>query len=165
MRAAIVAVVVALAVLAGCGGSAASGAPGEATVVHVVDGDTVDVDVGGATERVRLLGINTPETKAPDRPVECFGPEASARLVALLPEGTRVALARDVEPRDRYGRLLAYVTRVDDQLFVNAELARGGFADVLVIEPNTARAPELAAAVAEARASGRGQWSACPAAP
>jgi micrococcal nuclease len=118
--------------------------------------------VHGSVERVRLLGIDTPETKAPGRPVGCYGPEASAHLAELLPVGTVVALARDVEPRDRYGRLLAWVTREPDGLFVNGEIAAGGYARLLVIAPNGARAGEVAAAVADAQRSGRGQWSACP---
>jgi micrococcal nuclease len=157
--------VVVLLVVAGllaCGGRAGALPPGHGRVVHLVDGDTLDVVVGGTTERVRLLGIDTPETVAPDRPVECFGREASARLAELLPEGTVVALERDVEARDRYGRLLAYVTRAADGLFVNAELARGGYAELLTIAPNRARAGELGAAVAEARRAGRGRWGACP---
>ncbi|HWJ64124.1 MAG TPA: thermonuclease family protein, partial [Acidimicrobiales bacterium] len=74
-----------------------------ATVTHVVDGDTVDLAIGGATERARLLGIDTPETVKPNAPVDCFGPEASARTKALLPDGTAVVVQRDREARDRYG--------------------------------------------------------------
>jgi len=151
--------------VAGCGARAAPDQPGAASVVRVVDGDTVEVVVAGQHETVRLLGIDTPETLAPGRPVECFGPEATAFLQELLPEGTAVELARDTEARDRFGRLLAYVTRADDQLFVNAAVAAGGYADVLVLAPNTARAGELVAAVADAKARGAGRWSACPAGP
>lgn len=136
--------------------------PGEAVVVDVVDGDTVTVEAGGRREDVRLLGIDTPETVHPTKPVECFGPEASARTAQLLPPGTRVRLERDVEPRDQYGRLLAYVRRVDDDLFVNLALVEGGFADVLVIEPNRAYARELRAARDAADRAGTGRWSACP---
>jgi micrococcal nuclease len=97
----------------------------------------------------------------PTKPVECFGPEASAHTAQLLPPGTRVRLERDVEARDHYGRLLAYVHRVDDDLFVNRSLVDGGFADVLVIEPNHAYAEELRAGRAEADRAGKGRWSAC----
>lgn len=137
--------------------------PGEsARVVDVVDGDTVEVAVGGRTESVRLLGIDTPETVDPDRPVGCFGPEASARTAALLPEGTEVVLERDVEGRDHFGRLLAYVFRADDDAFVNEVLVAEGFAEVLVIEPNGAYAPRLRAAESAARAAGAGLWGSCP---
>lgn len=134
---------------------------GQATVTRVVDGDTIVVDVGGRTEKVRLIGIDTPETKDPRKPVQCYGKEASERTEALLPKGTAVRLERDVELRDRYGRLLAYVFRWRDGLFVNLELARGGYAQVLTIPPNVANADKFVAAVADARRAGRGLWRAC----
>jgi micrococcal nuclease len=98
-----------------------------------------------------------------DSPVECFGPEASAFLEQLLPEGTPVRLSRDVEPRDQYDRLLAYVERSSDGLFVNVEIARQGYAQQLTIPPNVAHADEVRAAVREAREADRGLWGACPA--
>ena len=178
LRSAVVATVLALAACrpatAGRGGPAA--APGtrappggptaaavetNAVIDHVVDGDTVDVRIDGRTERVRLIGINTPETKDPRRPVECYGPEASALTSLLLPAGTGVRLERDVEARDDYGRLLAYVRR-SDGLFVNLELARQGAAVVLSIRPNTAFAAVIAVAADEARRARRGLWGACP---
>lgn len=154
---------------AGCsGGRAASGpAPavgGAGRVEKVVDGDTLDVALAGRTERVRLLGIDTPETVKPDTPVECYGREASARLRALLPERTPVRLVRDAEERDRFGRLLAYVYRQPDGLFVNLDLVRGGYAQVLTLPPNVAHAAELRAAARDARRSTRGLWGSCPAA-
>ena len=63
-----------------------------ATLVRVVDGDTIQVEVDGQRENVRLIGIDTPETKRPNTPVECFGPEASAFTPSLLPEGTPLLL-------------------------------------------------------------------------
>jgi micrococcal nuclease len=132
-----------------------------AVVVRVVDGDTVVMKVATKEERVRLIGIDTPETVDPDRPVQCYGPEASAHTKELLPPGTYVHLDRDVEARDDYGRLLAYVTRATDGLFVNVELAADGFADALSIPPNTAHAKDVAAAVAAARSGGKGLWGAC----
>ncbi len=135
---------------------------GEAVIEHVVDGDTVDVDLDGRDERVRLIGIDTPETKDQDSPVECYGPEATALTELLIPPGTIVRLERDAEARDDYGRLLAYVHR-SDGLFVNLELARQGAATVLSIRPNTAYADVIADAVDEARRAGRGLWGACPA--
>lgn len=144
-----------------CTPSRAAPADGTATVVEVSDGDTIDVDLGGRRETIRLLGIDTPETKHPTKPVECYGAEASERTAALLPEGVQVRLVRDAEARDRYGRLLAYVYRVDDDLFVNLALVTDGFADVLDIAPNSAHAAELARAVSTARAAGAGLWGAC----
>lgn len=132
-----------------------------ALVVGVVDGDTIDVDVDGRRERVRLIGIDTPETLKPDTPVECYGPEATARAADLLPEATPVRLERDVEPRDTYGRLLAYVYRAADGMFVNLQLVAGGFARPLPFEPNTAHAGEFASAAATAQSQSLGLWEAC----
>jgi micrococcal nuclease len=155
---------VALAVAACATSSPASQPPGRAIVAHVVDGDTIDVTIGGHRERVRLIGINTPETVDPRRPVECFGHEASLHTSTLLPEGTEVDLVRDVEPRDAYGRLLAYVYRRPDGLFVNLDLAEQGYADLLTFPPNIAHVDEFRAAVAAARRASRGLWSRCRAA-
>ena len=158
-----------LAALAGCGTPRArtvatpdGGRGAAASVVHVVDGDTLDVELDGRDERVRLLGIDTPETVKPNHPVDCFGPEASARTKALLPPGTAVVLQRDAEPRDRYGRLLVYLWRRADGLFVNGSLVDDGYADTLSIEPNTAHRGDLAARRDAARRAGRGRWGACP---
>lgn len=137
----------------------------EAVVRSVVDGDTIEVSFGGGTgERVRLLGIDTPETVKPDAPVDCFGPEASAATKDLLEPGTTVIVQRDTEARDRYGRLLGYIWRTDGT-FVNRVLVADGFARTLSIAPNTAHRGDLAAAAAEARAAGRGLWASCPPAP
>ena len=131
----------------------------EVTVEAVVDGDTIAVDGG---ERVRLTGIDAPESVKPASPVECFGIEASRHLKSMLPRGTRVRLVGDVEQRDRFGRLLAYVYRASDGLFVNAAMVRDAYAQPLSIPPNVAHAEELAALARSARAAGRGLWSACP---
>ncbi len=104
--------------------------------------------LGHDDERVRLIGIDTPETVKPDTPVQCWGPQASAHMKHLLTPGTAVRVARDAEPRDKYGRLLLYIWRVRDGLFVNLDLAADGFARILSIEPNTAHEADLAAAVA-----------------
>ena len=153
----------ALVALVGCRstGPAPAASPGGAVVERVVDGDTVDVDIGGRNERVRLIGIDTPETKDEDSPVECYGPEATALTELLVPPGTPVRLERDVEARYDYGRLLAYVHRTDG-LFVNLELARQGAATELSIRPNTAYAGLIGGAVDEARRARRGLWGACP---
>lgn len=140
-----------------------TGGQGAALVVtHVVDGDTIDLRLpDGSTDRARLLGIDTPETVKPNTPVQCFGPEASARAKALLPPGTDVLLQRDTEARDRYGRLLVYVWRRRDGLFVNRALVADGFARTLFIEPNHAYRSDLSATSAAARAAGAGLWGSC----
>ena len=107
-----------------------------ATVDRVVDGDTIVADINGTRERVRLLGIDTPESVAETRPDQCYGVEASDYLKALLPKGTEITLIRDKEARDQYDRLLAYVIRSDDQLFVNLDLLQQGYAGVLIYSPN-----------------------------
>jgi micrococcal nuclease len=132
----------------------------EPTVVKVIDGDTIDVRIGRDVIRIRLLGIDTPETKDPRKPVQCFGPEASRRTSELLPKGTVVHLEADVETHDAFGRTLAYVHR-SDGLFVNLSLVTDGFADVLIIAPNGSHADEFTAAAAAARAEPRGLWKAC----
>jgi micrococcal nuclease len=140
---------------------AEAGRPGAVTVVRVVDGDTLVARLPAGDEKIRLIGIDTPETVDPRKPVQCFGREASARTKALLPKGTAIRLERDAEARDRYGRLLAYVYRADDGTFVNLALAEEGFAQPLTIPPNVAYADRFAAAAAGARAAGLGLWEAC----
>jgi micrococcal nuclease len=137
--------------------------PSLATVARVVDGDTVFVQAGSRSFDVRLLGIDTPETVDPDRPVGCYGPEASAYTKHLL-TGRRVRLVYDRQLHDVYGRWLAYVylEREDrPDLFVNARLVSAGYARTLSIPPNTAHASELAALERTAALAGRGLWSAC----
>lgn len=140
-------------------GTAGALAP-NATLVKVVDGDTIDVRIDGTKERVRLIGIDTPETKKPNTPVQCYGPEASAFTTSLLPVGTDVYLERDVEARDKYDRLLAYVY-LTDGTFVNLQIMREGYAHVLTIPPNVAHADEFVQAARDARAAGAGLWSRC----
>ncbi len=140
---------------------AAGALESNATVEHVVDGDTVDLIVDGSTQRVRLIGVNTPETVDRRKPVQCFGPEAKQYTLSLLPAGTPVRLERDVEPRDDYGRLLGYVHRAADGLFVNLELVWQGYASPLTIKPNTTHAREFIDAATAAQQAGRGLWAAC----
>jgi micrococcal nuclease len=160
-RAAWLLVVVLSACASGGGTSMSSGPSGTAVVVRPVDGDTVVVDVEGQEESVRLIGVDTPESVAPDRPVECFGPEAKARTAELLPKGTVVRLERDVEARDRYDRLLAYVIRDADDVLVNLLLVEEGYAESIAYPPNVARQGDLDRAESEARAAGRGLWPTC----
>ena len=131
-------------------------------VVRVVDGDTIHVQVGGTRETVRYIGVDTPESVKPGTPVQCFAKRASTfnhRFVG----GEQVRLVLDAEPRDRYGRLLAYVYRVRDKRFVNAALVRRGYAVPLTIPPNVAHAEQFRKLASAARRAGRGLWSSCPA--
>lgn len=130
-------------------------------VEGVVDGDTIDVTIDGADERIRLLGIDTPETKVPERPPECFGPEAAARTTSLLPAGTVVRLERDIVARDDYGRLLAYVYRARDDLLINEALVREGYARPMWIAPNGALRDRLIDAAIAAEAADVGLWARC----
>ena len=137
--------------------------PGHGTIERVVDGDTVIVDAGGHSMDVRLLGIDTPETVDPHRPVGCYGPEASAYTKHLL-TGRQVRLVYDRQLHDVYGRWLAYIyleRQGRPDLFVNARLITAGYARTLSIPPNTAHATELSALERHAALAGRGLWSAC----
>lgn len=134
----------------------------EGVVVSVVDGDTVRVDMDGWVESVRLIGIDTPETGAggyTER--ECGGPEATLFLRGLLPEGEPVHVELGVEQFDRYGRVLGYVHRADDGLFVNLEVAVAGYADELAIPPNTLWSDVIAKAVLLAQEQQLGIWRMC----
>ena len=127
-------------------------------VTRVVDGDTVEVRLGGRTEDVRYIGVDTPETVKPGAPVDCFGPQASSFNHRLV-EGRRVRLVLGEERRDVYGRLLAYVYLGDR--FVNAELVRRGLARTLTIPPNDRYAERLKRLEIAASRAGRGLWGAC----
>ncbi len=171
-------VVVALALLAGACASAGGGsavadstpvatlpasdvlAP-NATVDRVVDGDTIIVLINGRRERVRLIGIDTPESVDKNRPVQCYGHEASAYTESLLPPGTPVSLVRDVEARDQYDRLLAYVVRTADQLFVNLDLIENGYAGPLTYPPNDHYARLFESSADTAASAGIGLWGTC----
>lgn len=128
-------------------------------VTKVVDGDTIDVLMDGKTERVRLLGINTPESVDPRRPVECFGREASAKAKEWL-DGRSVRLEYDEsqDRRDKYGRLLAYVYR-DDGFFYNLEIIKAGYAyEYTYFLPYEFQA-EFKAAQKDAETKERGLWA------
>lgn len=137
-------------------------AAARAEIQRVVDGDTVVAAFnGGRTENVRLIGVDTPEKPGGRLPAECFGAEATAFTTALLPPGTPVLLTGGAETRDVYDRLLAYVHRAADGLFVNMALAREGYAVELPIPPNTDYTAHFAAAAEAARAENLGLWGAC----
>ncbi len=134
-----------------------------AIVESVIDGDTIDVIIDGVEERVRLTGIDTPEKARRDTgaPAECFGDEATEFTESLLPVGTPVRLERDVVGRDDYGRLLAYVYRADDGIFVNFEIVRQGYAQPLTIPPNVTFSEVMVQAARDAERDDVGLWSAC----
>jgi micrococcal nuclease len=129
-------------------------------VVHIVDGDTVDVRIGDAARRVRYIGVDTPESVKPDTPVQCFAKQASAfnsRLVA----GRRVRLQYGPDRHDRYGRLLAYVYLPGHSRSVNAELVAEGYGRVLAIAPNTAHLRPYLRLERLARERHLGLWGSC----
>jgi micrococcal nuclease len=154
-------VAVALSLLVSCSSGATTENEVLITVLKVIDGDTVDIDIKGNTERVRLIGVNTPETKHPTKPIECFGPEASAYLTQLLPKGTHVRIERDIEARDRYGRMLLYLYRESDNLFINLDLVSHGYGTPMSIEPNTFHRNDFVHAAALAETTNEGLWKAC----
>lgn len=143
----------------GAGVFAPTGETESAVVVRVVDGDTIVVDRGHGQERLRYIGIDTPETVDPRQPIEWMGQEASEANRALV-EGRSVMLERDVTERDRYDRLLRYVwlREPDGWILVNLELVRLGFAQVVTYPPDVRYVDQYLAAQAEARAAGRGLW-------
>ena len=123
-------------------------------VERVVDGDTVVLEGG---DKVRLIGINTPETVDPRRPVQWYGKEASARAKALL-SGKRVRMEQDVEKKDRYGRTLGYL-RLEDGTFVNLRMVEEGYAFAYPYPPNVKYEALFRDAEARAREGRRGLWS------
>lgn len=159
------AVAVALSVAACSSGVSADTAPGTLhgpyPVTRVVDGDTVRVDRDGQEIVVRLIGLDTPETVAPDRPVECFGPEASARTKDLV-DGGQVWLEYDEASglTDKYDRTLAFVW-LDNDTMLNEVLVAEGFAEEVTYTDGYAHQADLRAAEARARETGAGLWSAC----
>jgi micrococcal nuclease len=136
--------------------SAAAQSMLEGAVVRIVDGDTIHVRIGDRVEKVRYIGVNTPEVHHPVKREEPGGREAAAVNRDLV-GGQRVRLELDVQPRDRYGRLLAYVWLADTM--VNAELVRRGFAQVMTVPPNVRYQSLFLKLQREAREAHRGLWS------
>lgn len=131
-----------------------------ALVLRVVDGDTILVRDRGSkrTERVRYIGVDTPESVKENTPVQCFGHEASDFNRRLV-QGEIVRLVPDREPRDRYGRSLAFVYVGDT--FVNAELLKKGYARTIEVPPNTSKADYFARLERSAIGERQGLWAAC----
>ncbi len=132
-----------------------------AVVTRVVDGDTIEVDVRGNRSMVRLIGIDTPEKTGGLLAAECYGDEATVITSHLLVPGEEVFLEGDVELRDRYGRLLAYVHRSRDGLFINHHLVEIGAAAAKTYEPNSHHAALFGRAQARAKEANRGLWQTC----
>lgn len=139
----------------GVGLFASSASAEEAVVERVIDGDTIDVKIEGQTERVRLLNIDTPETKDPNEPVECLGPEATAFTGSLLQPGQTVELEYDEDRTDKYGRTLAHV-KLGDGRYVSDEIARAGLGDAIVVGVNDKRFADVRDALTEASDHERG---------
>ena len=125
-------------------------------VDRVIDGDTIGLQNG---DRVRYIGIDTPEVVDPRKPVQCFGVEAARRNKELV-EGKSVRLEKDVSERDKYGRLLRYVFLPDGN-FVNLKLVEEGYAAASTFPPDVKYAAEFATAEKEAREAKKGLWQAC----
>jgi micrococcal nuclease len=135
----------------------------EAEVVRVVDGDTIIVAIDGHEERLRYIGIDTPESVTPDQGVECFGPEATAENARLV-AGRIVVLEADEEDRDQFGRLLryVYVVELDGSLvMVNERLVADGYAEAGSYPPNKRYEDDLRAAQEAARTRAAGLWGTC----
>lgn len=156
-----------LVLLAGCGstGTATDTAPGTLhgpyPVVRSVDGDTIRVNRNGEEIVIRFIGLDTPETVAPDRPVECFGPEASARTKELV-EGGQVWLEYDEASglTDKYDRTLAFVW-LDQQTMLNELLIAEGYAEEVTYTDGYAHQREFQDAERAAQSAGLGLWGAC----
>jgi micrococcal nuclease len=147
--------------LVACGGDAPSLPPDVGVVESIVDGDTIDLRIGGREERVRLIGIDTPELHTDSGVPECFAGEATDFTAGQLPAGTEVRLERDVVGRDDYGRLLAYVYRRADEVLINEFVVARGYARPLTIAPNDAHRDAFVDAARAAEVADLGLWGAC----
>lgn len=125
-------------------------------VTRAIDGDTIETEAG---EKVRYIGVNSPESVDPRRSVQCFGQEASAYNRELV-EGKNVRLVKDISETDKYGRLLRYVY-LEDGTFVNLTLVQNGYARASTFPPDVKYSKTFVAAEREAREKMRGLWDAC----
>lgn len=129
-----------------------------AQVTHVVDGDTIDIIFNCKKERVRLIGINTPETVDPRRPVQCFGKEASDKTKSLLSGATvRIETDPTQNERDKYGRLLAYIFL--DDVNINKKLIEDGYAYEYTYGKAYKYKKEFKAVQTDAKEQKRGLWA------
>jgi micrococcal nuclease len=146
-----------IAITAGCQEKTASSNPNREQVIvdRVVDGDTFEIQRNGKKEKVRLIGIDTPETKKPNTPVMFYGKEASDYTKKRLEKKT-VGLEWDVDREDQYNRLLAYVW-IEDELY-NRTLVREGYARIATFPPNVKYVDSFKKDQEEARQKGKGLW-------
>ena len=132
-------------------------------VLAVVDGDTIDIKTATGKDRVRLIGIDTPETVDPDKPVQCFGPEASNKLKSLI-SGKQIKLEADSsqDNRDKYNRLLRYVFL--DGKSINLQMVSNGYAREYTYRTAYKYQAEFKQAETDAKAAELGLWAdnACP---
>jgi micrococcal nuclease len=132
-------------------------------VTEVIDGDTFKIETG---QKVRLIGVDTPELHHPTKGVQCFGKEAMLKTKELI-DGKEVRLEKDVSETDRYGRLLRYVYVIDPNasssagLFLNDYLMKEGYARVLTVPPDVSKADVFRASQDEAMNAQKGLWKAC----
>lgn len=132
-------------------------------VVRVVDGDTVEVQVGKEEETVRMIGIDTPETVRPGVAVECGGPQASSYMKKLLPGGTPVRVVSDPtqDATDTYGRTLAYLYPLRSQESYGEQIVKAGWAEVYVFNNPGQENGEYERAQEVAKKKERGVWGLC----
>ncbi|MEY4669093.1 MAG: hypothetical protein RL518_1792 [Pseudomonadota bacterium] len=140
-------------------------------VAYVIDGDTIAVRMDRSIEKVRLIGIDTPESHKNDRAalqaerskrdvktILEFGRRAKDCLKSLLPKGTELRIEYDVQKRDKYGRLLGYVYRTDNTM-INEEMVIRGYAQLLTIPPNVRYTDRFKRALAKSQKEKRGLWA------
>ena len=135
--------------------------PGLYTINHYVDGDTIAVNMNGAVETVRFIGVDTPETHKPNTPVQCFGPDAAAHTKAVISKFGKVRLEADPldTNRDRYGRLLRYVYLPDGTL-LDKQIIQQGYGFAYLSFPFSKKS-DFAAAQQAAQTAKLGLWAAC----
>jgi micrococcal nuclease len=151
--------------------SSSLGASANATVKRVVDGDTLVIDMDSGEEKVRLIGVDTPESKKNKKAekdssrsgqsldaIVALGKRAAAFTKELVPPGTEVVIETDVQGRDKYGRLLVYVYLPDGRM-VNMVIIAEGYASTMTIPPNVKHAEEFLKAERSARAQNKGLWA------
>jgi micrococcal nuclease len=140
-------------------------------VAYVVDGDTVAVRIDKTIEKVRLIGIDTPESRRNERAqlqaerssrdmktIIEFGKRSKETLKGLLPKGTELRVEYDAQKRDKYGRLLAYIYRTDN-VMINEEMLLRGYAQLLTIPPNVRYVERFKRALAKSKKEQRGLWA------
>lgn len=132
---------------------------GEYEVLKVIDGDTIDVDIAGDTTRVRLIGVDTPESVHPDENRNTEEGKAAADWLRELLDGEKVYLEYDAVQTDKYGRTLAYVYLSDRKTMINKLLLENGLAQVMTVQPNSKYSDEFYKLQTRARKAGAGFWA------